>query len=138
MSKLIHISEAASLAIHSVALIAASNEPLNASQIAKTLTVSRNHMAKVLQVLVHHNYLTSIRGPKGGFMLKRSSEDITLLEILELIEGDAEITYCNVHDSNCPFHECVYGDIREKVTNDLINFFNNRKISDLILKNNLQ
>jgi len=46
MSRLVHISEAASLAIHSLALIASSTIRLNAKKIADILHVSQNHLAK--------------------------------------------------------------------------------------------
>ena len=56
MSRLIHISEAASLAIHSLALIASSKMRLNAKKIAGILHVSQNHLAKILQVLAKNEY----------------------------------------------------------------------------------
>lgn len=132
MGKVINISEAASLAIHCLALIADTHEPVNAGNMAKRLGASRNHMAKVLQQLVKHNYLTSIRGPSGGFIVKTSPENITLLEIYELMEGSLDVDYCKVHDNDCPFSECVYGDIREKLTREFKEFFQQRKVSDII------
>jgi Rrf2 family protein len=134
MSKLIHISEAASLAIHSLALIAASKEPVSAARIAATLLASRNHVAKVLQHLVKYHYLDSTRGPAGGFILKIAPERITLLEVYELIEGNIGNDYCRVHFSNCPFMECVFGGIREKLTEEFRQYFQQRKISDIIKK----
>lgn len=133
MGKLINISEAASLAIHSLALIGGSREPLNANTMANKLGASRNHISKVLHQLVKHNYLSSTRGPAGGFNLKIAPENISLLEIYELIEGSLDVEYCSVHNSDCPFVECVYGNIREKLTGELRDFFHHRKISHIII-----
>ena len=96
MASFIGISEAASLAIHSMALIAVSEERLNAGQIAKTTGASRNHLAKVLQRLVKYGFLDSNRGPKGGFVLKRDASKINLLQIYQLIEGEIEIGRAHV------------------------------------------
>jgi DNA-binding IscR family transcriptional regulator len=66
MSKVVHISEAASLAVHSMALIASNEGMLNVNNIADITKSSRNHLAKVMQILVKNDYLTSTRGPKGN------------------------------------------------------------------------
>jgi len=81
MAKVVHISEAASLAVHSMALVARSTEMLNVNQIADLTNSSRNHLAKVMQTLVKNNYLDSVRGPKGGFTMKGDPAKINLLEI---------------------------------------------------------
>jgi Rrf2 family protein len=111
MGKLVNISEATSIAIHSLALIANNEQRVNATQIAQFTTFSRNHIAKILQVLTRHNYLESERGPAGGFRLNKNPQDICLLDIYELFEGKAVEHSCGIHYQKCNFSECVYGDI---------------------------
>ncbi|MCB0807369.1 MAG: Rrf2 family transcriptional regulator, partial [Bacteroidales bacterium] len=67
MSSFINISDASTIAIHSLALIANTERSLNANKIAEVTHFSRNHLAKVLHILVKHKYLDSLRGPNGGF-----------------------------------------------------------------------
>lgn len=133
MSKVVHISEAASLAVHSMALIAGSKEMLNANQIADITHSSRNHLAKVMQTLVKNNYLESVRGPKGGFTLKGDAEKITLLEIYELIEGTLEHTFCGIEDHRCPFVSCVFGGLANQFSIDFINYLKNTTLSKISL-----
>ena len=132
MGQLIHLSEAVSLAIHCLALVSVSEKSLNASTMARHLGASRNHLAKVLQQLVKHNFLSSTRGPGGGFTMRKAPGEITLYEIYELMEGKPEIEYCMAHGNECPFSGCVYGNIREKLTEEFVTFFKQRKISDII------
>ncbi len=132
MGQLIHLSEAAFLAIHCVALVAGSRESLNAATMAQRLGASRNHLAKVLQQLVKHNYLSSTRGPRGGFTMRTVPDKISLYEIYVLMEGKPEVEYCQSHASECPFSDCVFGNIREKLTGQFIEYLMHRKISDLI------
>jgi len=88
MSKLINISEAASLSLHSLALIAR-NQPqrMNVKVLARDLDVSQTHLAKVFQKLSKNGLVKSVRGPAGGFELNKPAEDISFLEIYEIIEG---------------------------------------------------
>ncbi len=129
MSQLFSLSEASSIAIHSMALIANSNIKLNVTKMADMTGFSKNHMSKVLQTLVKYNYLSSTRGPAGGFTLIKEPDSITLLEIYEVIEGKLTNGQC-IKKSNCPFEECVFGGITEKLTKEFKTFFANRTLSD--------
>jgi Rrf2 family protein len=134
MSKLINISEATSIAIHSIALIGREKRQLNANEISEITKFSKNHLSKVLQIMVKQGYLKSVRGPKGGFTLKIPAEKISLLEIFEVFEGKISNTYCNGHVADCPFEDCIYGDIMDEVSSIFKKAFGDRKISDIRLK----
>lgn len=136
MSKVVHISEAASLAIHSMALIASNEEMLNVTNIADLTSSSRNHLAKVMQILVKNNYLTSARGPKGGFLLKKAAADINLLELYELMEGEIEKQHCGIYTGKCPFTTCVFGNLANKFSEDFIQYLKSTYLSDIIQKVN--
>ena len=131
MSRLLNISEASSIAIHSLVLISNSNKTLNAKIISEKLGFSMNHTAKILQLLARHNYLDSSRGPKGGFKLKVKPKDISLLEIYELVEGQLTSDICIHGVEECPFNECVYGEFGAKLTREFKEYFKERKISHI-------
>ena len=77
MSKIINISEAASIAIHSTVAIAKSKNKLNANELAQMINVSKNHLSAVMQVLTKNGLIASERGPKGGFFLKKNAIEIS-------------------------------------------------------------
>ena len=95
MSNLINISEAASLALHGLVLIA-KNQPLriNVKVLAEELNASQTHLAKVFQKLGKANLVRSLRGPAGGFELNKPADDITFLEIYEIIDGEIILSDC--------------------------------------------
>jgi len=132
MAKVVHISEAASLAVHSMVLIAGSSEMLNVNQIAAITHSSRNHLAKVMQILVKNSYLDSVRGPKGGFTLKGDPREINLLQIYELIEGSLEEHHCGIETLKCPFASCVFGGLADKFSAEFIEYLRTKTLSDLI------
>jgi len=126
------ISEAASLAIHSLAIIAKSKDQINVSGIAEATNFSKTHLAKVLQRLSKNNYINSERGPKGGFVIAKDSKDITLLEIYELMEGEIKVEKCSIHDGACPFTTCIFGSITDRFAMEFKNYLQSKTINDFV------
>jgi Rrf2 family protein len=133
MSKIFNISEASSIAVHSLALIAKAKRQMNANEIVELTNFSKNHLSKVLQQLVKNNYIKSVRGPKGGFELNKDSKKITLLEIYEIMEGSLEQSKCNIHNGECHFSYCIFGNYSEKFTNEFKSYLKNKTIYDISL-----
>jgi len=134
MNRVVHISEASSIAIHTLALLANTGYSLNAKELEKMTNFSRNHISKVMQILVKGGYLISGRGPKGGFLLKIRDQEITLLEVIELLEGTIAEKHCRMDEKNCPFNDCIFGGIPEKLTREFKEYFSSTKISDVKTK----
>ncbi len=133
MAQMIQLSEAASIALHSVAYIArAPGDLFTAKEIARSSGASENHIAKVLQRLVKAGILRSIRGPHGGFALQRAKEEITFLEIYEAIEGKVTASPCPLHRGTCPFERCMFGGLLTRVNNEIVQYFGSKKISDFV------
>ena len=116
MAKIFSMSEAASIAIHSMVLIARNEGGINAVKIAEQTGFSKNHISKVAQRLVKDDLLKSVRGPSGGFTLKKSPVDITLLDIYQSIEGPLDITDCPLAKEVCHFDQCLMGNVINKMT----------------------
>lgn len=68
-------------------LLAASTAPLDAATLAARLAVPAPYLAKVLQHLAKAGVLRSIRGKRGGYLLARPAERITVLEIIRAVDG---------------------------------------------------
>lgn len=121
-----------------MAMIANSKEILNVNQIADRTKASRNHLAKVMQVLVKNNYLNSARGPSGGFTMKADPSTISLLQIYELMDGALQGHYCGIEEDKCPFDICVFGPILNKFSADFLDYLKNKKLSDLVSETSLK
>ncbi|MEI7596716.1 MAG: Rrf2 family transcriptional regulator [Bacteroidota bacterium] len=132
MQKIINISEATSIAIHSMVAIA-SNDRINAFEIAKVTKFSKNHISKVLQQVGKSGLIKSERGPSGGFSLAKPADEITLLDIYQIMEGSSnEEMCCNEKDHTCPFKTCVFGGLTNRFAKEFIEYLRNKKLSDLI------
>ena len=115
MSRVFSMSEAASIGIHSMVLIAQSGKGINAVKISEATGLSKNHISKVLQRLVKNDLPKSMRGPSGGFALKKAADKISLLEVYETIEGSIEITHCPFAHEICGFENCIMGTVMNKM-----------------------
>ncbi|MCF8366400.1 MAG: Rrf2 family transcriptional regulator [Bacteroidales bacterium] len=132
MSKIFSLSEAGSIAIHSMVLIAQAESKLNVVKIAERTGSSKHHVAKVLQRLVKDDFLVSNRGPHGGFELKKPADQINLLEVYESIEGKVEITTCPMDNLICPFEKCILGTVVSDMTQNFKDYMTAQKLSDYL------
>ncbi len=130
-TNLLRVSEAASLALHTAVLLAASEELVSASHIAQRLGVSQAHLAKVLGRLGHVGLVDSVRGPKGGFRLQRKPQDVTLLEVYEAIEGPLQPPGCLLGKRVCTGADCVLGKLVASVDEQVRRHLSTTHLSDL-------
>lgn len=63
-------------------------EPVRIDHLAKVEAVPANFLAQILGELRNGRLVVSKRGVQGGFLLARPPEEISLLNIIEVIEGD--------------------------------------------------
>ena len=133
MDTILRISDAANLAIHAMAHIARSRDGANQSvgEIAAHQGVSEAHLSKVMQRLVKVKLLTSRRGPGGGFLLGREADKISLLEILEAMDGPMSDCKCLLGRKKCLFGGCALGALLTHVNHQVRVFMASRSLTDL-------
>jgi Rrf2 family protein len=135
MSSIVQISEAASLALHSMVLLAATPErALTVKEITARTGVSEAHLSKVMQRLSKAGLVRSSRGPKGGFTLGQAGNAITLLEIFQAIEGPLELGQCLLNVHTCPFRECLFGGLLARMTGEFSEYMKTKTLGDMALR----
>ena len=63
------------------------DKPMASHNVAAARTIPERFLLKVLKPLVSARVLLSIKGPNGGYRLAKPAEKITMLEILEAVDG---------------------------------------------------
>ncbi len=63
-------------------------------EIAREFEISRNHLSKVVQALAGGGIIVTRRGTGGGFSLARAAEDISLGEVVRLLESGQALVEC--------------------------------------------
>lgn len=133
MASVIQISEAASLALHSMVLLAASpDQPLTVKEITARTGVSEAHLSKVMQRLAKAGLVKSTRGPKGGFLIGDPGSSMTLLQIFQAIEGPLEMGKCLLDAPVCPFRECLFGGLLSRMTVEFREYMNAKTLGDMV------
>lgn len=87
--KLTNATEQA-LAIMAILSIQTTDVPVSSESIYTKLSVSQSYVRKLLRKLVVSKLIGGVSGNNGGFYLEKETSDITLLEIVEAIEGPLE------------------------------------------------
>ncbi len=131
MSKVLNISEAVSLAFHSMAVLVQDPEVLHSTRgMATMLGVSEAHLSKVLQRLHRAGLVRSVRGPRGGFGLAEGAEEATLLSIYEAIEGPLTPAGCLLSRPVCGGN-CILGGLLDEVNRSVREHLAGTRLYDL-------
>ncbi len=136
MAKVVNISEAASIAMHGMIMIAQTNAVTNVNTIAEQTKSSRHHVAKIMQRLVKEDFISSQRGPKGGFVLKNPANEISFLDIFESIEGKIDMVSCPVGKETCIFTHCFLQNVTHKMSIEFHNYMKNTLLSEYAFSDN--
>lgn len=89
------ISQTAEYALRAVACLARRpNEPQTTRDIAGWTRVPTGYLAKVMQTLVRARLVRSRRGIHGGFLLERTPDRITILDVVDAVDPIQRIREC--------------------------------------------
>jgi len=97
-------------AILYIALHSQDGRSVGLKEISDSQQIPHHFLSKILQQLVRHKILVSVKGPNGGFSLHKSPEKINLLGIVKIIDGLEIFDRCGIglrecQDHNpCPIH----------------------------------
>ena len=137
MAKVVNITEAVTIALHGVILIAKNKDKhVNVAYLSEATGSSKFHIAKVLQKLVKDGILNSYRGPSGGFYLAKLPSKITMLEVYESIEGKIIVSNCPLGKPTCPFGKCVFDDLTMDMTKNFKDYLKSRTIASYMKDKN--
>jgi Rrf2 family iron-sulfur cluster assembly transcriptional regulator len=75
--------------------------PIQLGEIAKRQEISVKYLEQIIIPLKKAHYVLSTRGPKGGHFLARPPEEITLGEIVALLEEGHSLVECSEHAEVC-------------------------------------
>ena len=107
-------------ALHAMVVLADSEGLVPNSRLAERLDVSLPMVAKILNRLGRGGLVTSRPGPGGGYALARDAEEITLLDVVALWEGDDWGMRCLLglpdcdDDHPCAMHN-AWGKLRDRI-----------------------
>jgi len=74
---------------------------LSAPDLAELSGLETPTVSKLLKPLAQAGLVEGLRGAHGGYRLSREAHEISLIEIVEAMEGPLAMTECSLHDHHC-------------------------------------
>lgn len=101
--------------------------------IAEKQDIPRHFLSKILQLLVKNDLLLSMKGPTGGFKLAKSPDEITLIKIIDAIDGLSVFNKCGIGFKQCnDKHPCPIHNEYKKVRKEVENLFRSKSLQNLV------
>ena len=77
-----------------LALFAEDEKKIGIKQISSDLGIPTPFLGKILQTLAKHKVLSSTKGPHGGFGMGKDPAEVSLIDIVDIIDGRDLFTKC--------------------------------------------
>ncbi len=108
---------------------------LTRKQISKNQEIPSSYLENILISLKANGIIRTIRGPKGGYELAVKPEDITIFNIVEILEGGADNIPCLTDSSKCTrTSTCVTRDVWSNLQKIQEDFLKSITIKNLVEK----
>jgi Rrf2 family protein len=75
--------------------------PIQLGEIARRQNISLKYLEQIIRPLKRAHYIKSFRGSKGGHMLNKPPDQITVGEVVALLEGGSILTHCSKNPEEC-------------------------------------
>lgn len=126
-------------ALRIVTALASEGELIDAKTLSDVTQVTLRFTLKILRKLVQGDFVSSVKGAKGGYKLKRPAEEITLRSVIEHIDGPIVIARCLDSEGFCSLNSdktaCIYHHIFDRISTDVAKKLGAITISDVLNKN---
>jgi Rrf2 family protein len=117
------ITRQADYALRAVKFLAhlAPGEKASTGAIAEEQRIPPSFLAKIISQLSIAGLIHTARGARGGVFLSRSSSDISILDVVEAIDGPITMNECTTNPDTCSFSsDCALHDLWCSTRNELI------------------
>ncbi|MBE0642626.1 MAG: Rrf2 family transcriptional regulator [Bacteroidetes bacterium] len=129
------ISKSAGYAVHGLGYLITrgSHEPVQISEIADDQDVSKTYLAKIFQQLSTARIVVGHRGVTGGYILARDPKEITLVDIIEAVDGPIIRRHCCLGMFGCPIKaKCAVLDAFSEANEKFVDVLQRITLSELV------
>ena len=107
--------------------------PVQIRNVSKRENISVKYLEQLIIPLKKANFIKSVRGPKGGHMLAKPPEAITVGEIVRLLEGGINLSSCIENPEICDrTSDCLTRGLWEEATKAMYEKLNSATLSKMI------
>ena len=107
--------------------------PVQVSQIAKTQKIPAKYLEQLIRTLKQAELITSVRGAKGGHLLNKKPESISVGQLVRLFEGQTDLVGCVSSPDKCRMAaECRVREVWIEATEAMYAKLDGVTIADLL------
>lgn len=107
-------------------------EPVSIKNISERQVISEYYLEQLFAVLRKAGLVKSIRGAQGGYVLNRKPSEITVADIMYVLEGPIEISDC-LEESKCSNIDCCATRLLwERIKNSMDSVMQSTTLEDMI------
>ena len=113
--------------------------PVQIGEISKRQDISVKYLEQLIRPLKQAELVESVRGPKGGHLLVKKPEEITLGQIVRLFEGQSDLVECVSNPEKCNMaDDCQVRLAWSDATRVLYEKLDSTTIADLLESNHIE
>lgn len=108
--------------------------PVSLKTIAERQGLSEHYLEQLAAPLRKAGLIVSVRGAQGGYVLSRPASQITVGDVVRVLEGPIGFTDCSVEGEHVPdcAGECAVHGVWEKVTQQIVAVLDSITLADLV------
>ena len=117
----LEVTRRTDLATRALLALAASGERRKAAELAKTLDASPGFLSQAMTPLVDRGWVRSEPGRTGGYTAIVALDDLSVLDVVEAVEGPTDVSRCVLEDRSCAGGgQCALHNAWAKARSDLL------------------
>jgi len=97
----LEVTRRTDLATRALLALAEAGGRLKASELAAELDASPGFVSQAMTPLVNHGWVHSEPGRAGGYLAAVSLDELSVLDVVEAVEGPTDVTRCVLEDRSC-------------------------------------
>lgn len=136
----LELTKKTDLAFQAMAYIAGGDGGrVNGADLAAQLDISAQYLPHVMSPLTKRGWVSSVSGPHGGYELSAELDDVTLLDLIEAVEGPVDDSRClhlgPMHDTDgsCAETSCALHEPWTKARSALLHELRETHLSDMMV-----
>lgn len=107
--------------------------PLQIKVISERQGISNKYLEQLVSMLKTAGLVRSIRGPRGGYVLAKSPDEIKLIDVFRTLEGSTLTVECTEDENVCSNHsDCITRRLWLEINRAIIGVLESRTLGDLV------
>ncbi|QEW07613.1 Fe-S cluster assembly transcriptional regulator IscR [Nitrincola iocasae] len=106
--------------------------PISLADISERQGISLSYLEQLFAKLRRNELVSSVRGPGGGYQLKRSQRDINVAEVIDAVNENVDATGCNKRGDCQSGEVCLTHHLWCDLSDQIHTFLNGITLADLV------